>query len=191
MKKVIAFIGYSGSGKDFEARKYLQQDFEKIRMSQAVQDIVYKQLGINEQELEYQDLKNNMFWLPNTYFTGRDLMNGLTEGINEIDPTFWFRIWREKVIKSKCNVVVTDVRYVQSVSFLFHPTFETKIYFCNYKSNRYKIQNNVTEEMITDILKLKPDLNHLDDITELVYKNFVLSELSELLDSFPNNRYVI
>lgn len=166
MKKLIAFIGYSGSGKDYEAKEKFPF-YKRINMSDTAKEIVYSQLGISENELSYEDMKFYTFWLPNAHFTGRMLMNGLTETINKYDEDFWFKIWQNKVINQDSGVVVTDVRYYSSLKYLFHSEFDTTIYFADYKSYRYNPQNGITEKLITDI---KESINpiHLQDITEYI-----------------------
>ena len=94
---VIAFIGYGGSGKDYEARKYVDQGYARIRMSHAVQEIMYSML--NNVGIDYETIKTTSFYntINRNSFTGKHLMNGLTETIIKYDPEFWFKIWQQKV----------------------------------------------------------------------------------------------
>lgn len=169
-KNIFGFIGYSGSGKDYTAKLICDSvNCVRINMSDVVKEIVYSQLNINENDLDYETLKQTSFWLPNGNFTGRNLMNGLTETIIKYDPEFWFKIWQKKVLECDFdNIVVTDIRYFPSLKYLFHSDFNTTITFTNYVSDRYKRQDGKTEELVDKIIANNENIKHLADITEYI-----------------------
>ena len=181
---LISFVGPVGSGKDFEAQKYLEKGYVQIGMADLVREIVWKQIGWFPKNLaQYEAFKTTIFIGARTesylgHFTGRDLLNGLTNEIIKVNPDFWFEEWSKKVklaLAEGKNVVLTDMRYESSVKYLLDiasAEVNCKIIFCNYKSEKYSLQEGLTEKMIGGILNELGDIPHFTDITSYFEERF-------------------
>jgi hypothetical protein len=181
--KLVSFIGFSGSGKSYEANKLIEQGYVEVRMSERVQEIVAKQLGQHDEMLKdcnkwWDKIKFQKFVYQNIVTTPKLMINKLTESVNEIDLTFWFRDWEyrvnevinyyDEIEKELPGIVVTDSRYYSSLPFLFRDYFDTKVIFTDYISDRYSPQDGITENLITYLIT-NHQLKHLDDITSIIH----------------------
>ena len=163
--KLIAYMGCSKSGKDYEAKKLLSTGkYIQMNMADSVKEIVYNQINYTPANHdEYETLKETSFWNnEDRTFTGRDLIKNLTNEINKIDPNFWFEIWKKKIEQIVEDykyyhkfegIVVTDIRYIQSMKYFFGvENLTKKVFFCNYKSDRYKLHEDESEDLIRKII---------------------------------------
>ncbi len=146
MKKVIAFTGRAGSGKDYQCSLLSEQGYKTAAFADALRRILFKTLGIDYEQgmLHYDELKTQK--LINN-LTLRDMLERLgTEGIRAYDPDFWINCLIKQVNDNPDCTCVSDLRFANEFislhNFCKENDIEFTCIFCDYKSDRYQETND-------------------------------------------------
>lgn len=135
MSRLICYIGVIGSGKDYQAKRYISENPNTLHINFAdeLREMAWDILGWrpNTNE-EYEDFKqSNMcqyveadkgYCLANIAridFTGREFLQRLgTEALRKRDADFWANCWKRKVNKAIAqgyDVVCSDLRFTNEL----------------------------------------------------------------------------
>jgi hypothetical protein len=122
MKKIIAFCGVIGSGKDYEANKYIDQEYKLINFADALKKILFKTLKIKNIDHQKYELFKDSHWNPIGMFpsvTGRDLLQLGNYARHIIDENIWVNAW-ENSIQNESLIVTSDCRYLNEAKKITH-----------------------------------------------------------------------
>jgi dephospho-CoA kinase len=165
MKKIVGFCGVIGSGKDYNADKYVKEGYIKVNFADVLKKIVFKMLKI-ETNINYEVFKET-YWNP-VYknipsLNGRDFLQVGNIIRNFIDENIWVNAW-EKEIQKYDKIVVSDVRYNNEAKKII--SLGGEIYFCNYKGNfKYNSKIKLESEQLSQSL-LNKGFKDGDNLTE-------------------------
>ena len=188
-KELIVLIGCIGSGKSYFANTFNKyNDYNIIDLSDYIRDFAWSILGWkpkNEKEYEIFKKKSVKF-NTNNEITGRRFLQNL--GTGTIGDDTLITKWLEKVRLSNKSVIVSDVRRLSQLetTLQMRHEFKVKIYFTNYKSERYDCTNEDKTEKLAQYINQKcdiisdsnlnnistSDISNLHDITDWVISNF-------------------
>lgn len=148
---VVGYLGVIGSGKDYASQQLVQQGYTKLAFADPLRKLCFDATGWNYSEnIMYSVFKEN-YW-HSTYkrcrsFSGRELLERVGQSAQELfGSDFWCRAWEQTVLNSGYEkVVVSDVRYKVEVRTLLK--YNAKLYFCDYRSNRYELRNTAPEQL--------------------------------------------
>lgn len=178
-KKIIAFVGCIGSGKDFHATKLKEQNnFAHINFADAVRQSAWLSLGYTPaNNTEYEKFKACTFKSEDIdySFTGRDFLIriGNDMGRGFFGDTFWIDRVKNFILSNtdKIGFCNSDTRYLNEVQalrdFASSQNFDLKFQFCNFKSDRYDKTVFSESEFLAQILTQK-GIRDTEDITELL-----------------------
>lgn len=145
MRKVIAFCGNQGSGKDFSAQRLmLTMGFKKAAFADALRDAAFHTLGIDFEEgmKKYEELKQTDLINGLTF---RNILENLGSVIRKYDKDFWAKAVLKFISSGTYNVCISDLRYPNEYWVLKKYCDENnilfKLVFCDYHSDRYKDDN--------------------------------------------------
>ena len=155
-KKLIAYIGVIGSGKDYNSDKRIDEleesgeNVKKIGFSDAVREATFKLFNINPaNEKDYELFKKQKFTMEgycNSVYdlrrvqlgTGREMLQRVGTDVfrNMIDDDVWVNLWMKKVEESffeNDSIIVHDIRYENETLFLSRQYFVTgNILYCSF-----------------------------------------------------------
>lgn len=171
MKRIYAYIGVIGSGKDYQARKHGAPIFD---FSDGVREFTFSFLGIDKKlvDREYALFKSseNFINIVDIYepfetreVTGREFLENVGTKMRQYDPDFWAKYCVSKAEKliieeSPDLIVFNAVRYPNEASKIIELwekyDYELTFIFCNYKSDRYEIRDHESEFFAQTILKM-------------------------------------
>lgn len=180
MRKIYAFIGVIGSGKDYNSNKLLSkiEGSKKLGFSDGVRDFTFDFLGVknvNPDSEEYSHFKEDYHLFSfgknkNLSITGRKLMENAADKMRSYDPEFWGKEWLkkiEKVMTYTVTVITPDVRHLEELEKLINVCekngWEYEIKFTDFKSDRYEIREHSSEYLAQSIIKA--GFSDGDDIT--------------------------
>lgn len=160
MRKIIAFAGVQGSGKDYRCQQLVKQgNYVKMAFGDALRKILFITLGIPyETGMEnYEELKKTPL------FNGQTLRNMLehlgTEGIRKYDNDFWVKCLIKDIatIPEDMNICISDLRFYNEYKYLkeYCDTngVEFEFIFCDYHSDRYVANNLHASARLANFLK--------------------------------------
>ena len=154
MKKIIAFCGVIGSGKDYQAGNFVSKGYKLINFAEPLKQILFKTLKIKNYNHNNYELFKDSFWNPIGSFlpvNGRDLLQLGNHARHILDENIWVNAW-EKSIKNESEIVVSDCRYLNEAKKVI--SLGGEIYFCNYKSIKYNSKTKFeSERMAQDLIK--------------------------------------
>lgn len=179
MKKIIAFIGVRGSGKDYCANATMESSklsgYKKLKVgfSDSVRNTTFQELNVYPKTPEeYDEFKKTVYYHDKFLYgkTGRDWLEYFGEGLREKFPLTWCNRLIDKVRFTPCEVlIVTDCRFPHEAMALLSLSRENKadiqFIFCDYRSGRYDDTENEPNRMALGIRE--QGTKHLDDITKL------------------------
>jgi len=184
MNKLICYVGVMGSGKDFNAKKYIEENpkTKHINFADELREMAWDILGWrpNKNE-EYDAFKRTDFkdcgeLRSDLSFTGREFLQRLgTEALRKRDPNFWVKCWVKKVqeaLNDGYDVVCSDCRFDNELRFAIGINYSANLstpaspyfVFCNYISDRYDSINTHESEKFAQTL-LKDGFNDGEEIT--------------------------
>ena len=147
-RKIIAFAGKAGSGKNYRCEQLVKnQGFKTMAYAAALRKIIFTTLGIPYAYgmAHYDELK--MTPLYNGY-TLRNMMEHLgTEGIRSYDNDFWAKCLIKDIEKTPVtqDICVSDLRFYNEYKTLKNYCdergYDFKLIFCDYHSDRYEESN--------------------------------------------------
>ena len=172
MKKVIAFIGFEGSGKDYQTNKILQdKSYTRIGMSDAIREKAFKSCDIKPiYGKEYEKWKISPLH-GFTGKTGRDLLLKIGEMQRKINPYVWSEKWFESANKLfPNNIVVNDCRFWHEVRSILKLSilndYEFTFIYCEYKSDKFRVSTEKTDQLAHIFFENK--FNDNSDVTQLI-----------------------
>lgn len=158
-KKIVAFIGRAGSGKDFQCNILEKHGYKKLAFADALRDIAFTSLGLkNDEDPEYYSQHyewykaHDCITIYDHNSDGRDMnfrrfleLLG-TQGIRKYDPDFWCRCLTNVIkIHNYNKICVSDMRFLNEYywlqQFAVQHGYEFEVIFCDYKSDRYQKDN--------------------------------------------------
>ena len=149
MRKIVAFAGKAGSGKDYRCQQLVNtQGYKKIAFADALRKIAFATMGYTyDYALEhYDELKKTA--LTTNGLTMRNIMENLgTEGIRKYDNDFWVRCMIKEIqaTPEDTNICISDLRFYNEYEglskFCEDNDYKFKLIFCDFHSARYENYN--------------------------------------------------
>jgi hypothetical protein len=173
MKKIIAFCGVIGSGKDYAAKKYISDGYTQINFADSLKEIIFQTLKIKITDHKIYEMFKDNYWNPITKifpsFNGRDILQLGNVARKLIYEDIWVDAW-EKKITNKDKIVVSDVRYFNEAKKIV--SLGGEIYFCNFKSTKYNSKTKFeSEKMAQDLIE--KDFKNGENITSYFIKKTI------------------
>lgn len=159
-RKIIAFAGCEGSGKDYRCQQLLKQGtYKKMAFADALRKIIFLVLGFSYEEgmEKYEELKKTPVYNGQTL---RQMLEHLgTEGIRYYDNDFWAKCLIKDLeqVPEDTNVCVSDLRFYNEYKYLKEfcdaKGYEFSFVFCDYHSDRYRDFNPHASARLANFLK--------------------------------------
>ena len=176
-QEVIAFLGKAGSGKGFQADRFVKRGYKKLSFADPLRKMACHVIGLsyNEAMKKYDELKKTL--LVNN-LTFRNILENLGSGVREIDEDFWVKAVIKGIRETTKNIVIDDMRYpnefIEISHFCQEHNIMFKAYLCDFHSDRYDANNPhesaaLANYLVND-LKLQ-DLQEVKISTILEYVN--------------------
>lgn len=171
---VKVFIGVIGSGKDYQCSLLEKEGYVRVGFSDGVRSLTWKFLNWEpEDKLRYELFKGQYFRIFGERLLGRQILQRVGTIMREEDRDFWARKWYNTVMSPNFEgvdkICVSDCRYYNEVvyikRFCQEKGFKMKVYFCNFKSKKYELNDHESEHLARTILN--QGFNDMDDITNL------------------------
>lgn len=182
MRKVRAFIGCEGSGKDYSCQRLLMtKGFERMAFADCLRDIAFQTVGIpyDEGVQKYEELKKtNLF----NDLTFRNILENLGSAVRKYDKDFWARTIITKIQNSTKNVCISDLRYPNEYrilkNFCEKNDIDFKLVFTDYHSDRYNTNNPHESAQLANYLQRKgyKDQEYVDEYDIADYEAMRLAE---------------
>ena len=144
-RKVIAFCGKAGSGKDYSAQRLmLTRGFKHAAFADTLRDVAFHVIGMNfEEGMErYDELKQTELINGLTF---RNILENLGSGIRKYDKDFWAKGVLKVISNCVDNICISDLRYPNEYwvlkDYCDKNGISFKLVFCDYKSSRYEENN--------------------------------------------------
>lgn len=177
MRKVIAFCGKAGSGKDYSAQRLFRtMGFKTVAYADALRDIAFEIIGVPfdigmkcYDRLKQTELINGL--------TFRNILENLGSGVRKYDKDFWARTVLKYIKETQDNVAISDLRYSNEYfivkEYCDDNNIDFKLVFCDYKSERYQEENPHESAKLADYLQKLgyKDQEYVDDYDMQVYRN--------------------
>lgn len=170
MKKIKAFVGVIGSGKDYQCKLLEQKGYKRIAFADSLRELTWRIFNWRPQnELEYDEFKKQLFCAPGyPSVSGREFLQRLgTDGRNIIGDDIWLNALKKTIDNSpeEC-FCISDLRFQNEFDFiksLDNNGYSVEIIFTNYRSERYDDKNtHESEALAQTFLKLgNADLDYL------------------------------
>lgn len=145
MRKIRAFCGKAGSGKDYSAQRLMMtKGFKKAAFADALREIAFNIIGISFEEgmEKYDELKQTN--LINS-LTFRNILENLGSAVRKYDKDFWAKTVLKVIDSCVDNICISDLRYTNEYwvlkDYADKHNIDFKLVFCDYKSNRYQEEN--------------------------------------------------
>ncbi len=175
-KEIIAFIGFSGSGKDYESDKLIHEhNFKRIGFSDGVREATFKRYNMHPSYGDEYDIwkQNVVLTEDGVPQTGRDLLIKVGEGLRNANPLIWSNTWYNTCVEKQPNrIVVNDCRFLHEASALIYFAgnygYKFTFIYCSYNSERY-VQTNDDTDTFADLFKQE---SHLANITNSIITLF-------------------
>lgn len=155
--KVIGFVGCIGSGKDYNANKWVfEKNYLRISFADPLRlllSFIFGKEVVYERYSKFKDssLVLGLFWRT---LSGRVLLQKLGDGIRTIFGNDIFINVMDSKIESLSpdipGVVIPDVRYLNEAEYILH--LGGDLFFCNYESDRYDCVSNHKSEQLAQTL---------------------------------------
>ena len=168
-RKITAFAGVQGSGKDYRCQQLLKQgNYKKMAFADALRKIAFTSLGIKvDKGLEnYEWMKANGC-VRTIFEDGSDVTINFrkflefmgTEGIRSYDNDFWCKCLIKDIDNTdeKLNICISDLRFYNEYKYLKEycdkKGYEFSFIFCDYHSDRYDPFNTHASARLANFLK--------------------------------------
>ncbi len=147
MKKIIAFVGHHGSGKDYRCKQLVAEGYKKLAFADPLRAIFFCMLGLSVEEgnKRYDELRKTVIFKDgDRSVTGKFMIERLgTEGIRKYDKDFLIKCLLREIesLPDGVNVCISDLRvpaeYRALKSFTDRCHMDFEVIFCDYRSERY------------------------------------------------------
>ncbi len=177
VKKVIAFLGFQGSGKDYKCKQLEMQGYRRVAFADALREVAFSMLNIpfNEGMRKYDELKKTELI---NGFTFRNILEHLGSGIRKYDKDFWVKTILKDIKNSTENICISDMRYVNEYKIISEFCKENNIefhaYLSDYHSDRYDSNNTHVSAQLASYLVKDLHLQDLQEVTEDMIRNFTM-----------------
>lgn len=168
-RKVVCFMGVSGSGKNHQTNLLKKKGYIEINFADELRNILwdtigYKPKNYNKAKQCIVGLDAYPIWVSKILKkifpllpTIRELLQNLgTEAMRSREPNFWCELWLDKVnaeLEKGNDVVCSDLRFINELKYTqFKNKAEFEIIFCDYVSDRYDCENNHSSEKLAQYL---------------------------------------
>ena len=145
MRKIRAFCGKAGSGKDYSAQRLMMtKGFKKAAFADALREIAFDIIGIPFEEgmKRYDELKQTNLINDLTF---RNILENLGSAVRKYDKDFWAKTVLKVIDSCVDNICISDLRYTNEYwvlkDYADKHDIDFKLVFCDYKSNRYQEEN--------------------------------------------------
>ena len=157
MRKIRAFCGKAGSGKDYSAQRLMMtKGFKKAAFADALREIAFDIIGVpfeegmeKYDELKQTDLINGL--------TFRNILENLGSAVRKYDKDFWARTVLRVINSCVDNICISDLRYPNEYwvlkEYADKHDIDFKLVFCDYKSERYQEENPHESAQLAAYLK--------------------------------------
>lgn len=166
---MIGYCGPIGSGKDYEAKKLIDNDrFVQVNFADPLLEDLWALL--KWVPLNHEDYENFKTMQINDNCTGRDLIKNFGETMKKLHgENYWLTKWHKKIYSLICKgykrFVVSDVRFEKDFNAIRN--FNGKIFFTRHESEKFYLNRNADSEKIAVMLYDK-NIQHLEEITNLI-----------------------
>lgn len=159
VRKIVAFAGVQGSGKDYRCQQLEKIDYKKMAFADALRKILFVTLGIPyELGMEkYEELKQTPLYNGQTL---RHMLEHLgTEGIRKYDNDFWVKCLIKDIedLPEDVNVCISDLRFYNEYKYIKEfcdsKGYAFEFIFCDYHSERYQMNNPHASARLANFLK--------------------------------------
>ena len=168
-RKIVAFAGVQGSGKDYRCTQFVKQgNYKKMAFADALRKIAFTSLGI-----PVDKGMNNYEWLKanqcisvsfsdgtNTNINFRKFLEFMgTEGIRYYDNDFWCKCLVKDIedVDEDLNICISDLRFYNEYKYIKEycdkNNYEFSFIFCDYHSDRYNGFNEHASARLANFLK--------------------------------------
>lgn len=180
-RKIVAFAGVQGSGKDYRCQELVRtKGYKQLAFATALRKIAFVTIGMSYEEgmKQYEELKKTVLFNGLTF---RNILENLgTEGIRSYDNDFWVRCLIHDIDKlpENVNVCVSDLRfyneYIGLVEYCAKKGYEFEFIFCDYHSERYEANNSHASAQLANYLVNigYEDGEHITSTDMFTFKNF-------------------
>lgn len=187
VRKVVAFAGKAGSGKDYRCKQLVNnQGYTQLAFADALRKIAFITLGIpyNEGMEKYEELKKTP--ILSNGLTLRNILENLgTEGIRKYDSNFWVKCLVHDIeeLDDDVNVCISDLRFYNEYEGLKNHCdtygYDFEFIFCDYRSDRYQEYNTHASARLAQFL-YDIGLRDGDLISDEIMKEYInsMKELS-------------
>jgi len=163
MVKLICLLGVIGSGKTYRAEKLVKEEgFIHINFADELREISWEILKWRpKNEQEYEDFKNGLIYISSMdgRVNGRQFLQNLGMSIRKRYPNFFTECWRAKaihILETDTSVVCSDLRFINELEYVLdiqcsninYCSLNKEFIFCDYRSNRYKANDNHESERL-------------------------------------------
>lgn len=159
MAKLVCMIGVIGSGKDYRAKKLVEQGYVQVNFADPLRELMWDIEGWRpENDAEYEVFKQAVSYCPELGrgVTGREKLQNLGQAMRKRDNDYWCDQWRKALITTYKNVVCSDLRFRNEFlqAYWFQDRRDVEFVFCDYRSDRYEPDNeHESERLAQRILK--------------------------------------
>ena len=169
--KIVAFCGVIGSGKDYNSKKYIEQDYKHYNFADPLKNIIFETLKIKNIDENLYELFKTNYWNPNVKifpsFTGRDLLQFGNTVRKYLGQDVWVNAWHNN-IKEYEKVTVSDCRYYNEAKKII--SLGGEIFFCDYRSSlKYNSKTKFESEIMAQKL-LSLGFKDGDNLTDYFIK---------------------
>lgn len=156
-RKIRAFCGVEGSGKSYStSRLMMTKGYKSLAFADALRDVAFKAIGIpfDEGMKMYDELKQTPL-INGLNF--RNILENLGSGIRRYDEDFWAKTVITLIKECTENICISDLRYPNEYfvlkEFAENNDIDFKLVFCDYHSDRYRVDNPHESAALANYLK--------------------------------------
>lgn len=153
-RKIVAFVGRAGSGKDYQCSLLTEKGYRKVAFADALRDIAFSCFDIpyefGMQRYEEMKAKEDCIKVLTEdslhELNFRQFLEYLgTQGIRKYDNDFWCNCLIKTLKETTDNICISDMRFINEYDklkqFAEENDYELKVIFCDYPSGRYQTNN--------------------------------------------------
>jgi len=159
--EIISFVGVIGAGKSFRTEKLIEEGFYPIAFGDALRDMAFKLLSwkpLNDEQYEEFKKGNRYIDSHSGFINGRLFLQTLGETMREENKNYWVDKLKQRIDLlyrlGYTKIVVTDIRHENELE-LVKSYKNSKVIFCDYKSERYDCENKHISEKLAQEYKMK------------------------------------
>lgn len=145
MRKVRAFCGFEGSGKDYSVQRLITtMGFKRIAFADILRDMAFHTLGMNYKEgmQKYEELKQTKL-INDLNF--RNILENMGSAVRKYDEDFLAKAVVKFIGSCVENVAISDLRYPNEYwvvkDYCGKNKIDFKLVFCDYHSEKYRTDN--------------------------------------------------